>query len=192
MTEILGTTMEIIRVDLIIGFGLYSILLFIFRMFLSEKERINEFDKVACRTVVYLGLAYAAIWLILIPIDYYGITDQTERTDFLYRRFRGPYAFAFWIQPLFWIALTQLLRFRVMRKSLAYRILMSLLFIFTFERFVILTTSFHRDHQPMDWMLDQVPGALETIVGLTIKTLLFTLVAGIHYFAKTKLSGTKR
>lgn len=184
--------MEVIRVDLIIGFGLYSILLFIFRMFLSEKERINEFDKVACRTVVYLGLVYAAIWLILIPIDYYEISGQTERTDFLNRRFRGPYAFAFWVQPLFWIALTQLLRFRAMRRLLAYRILMSLLFIFTFERLVIMIASIHRDHVQSWWTVDIVPAAGMTIVGLTIKTLLFTLVAGIHYFAKIKLSGTKR
>jgi len=184
LKEIIHLIIEIITIDIPIGFGLYSILFFIFRYFSKQKKLLNDFDESACRLMEYAGIVFGVLWMAEILISYYELNNEIEKSAFQHRLF-GVYWFGFWLQPLFWIFLTQLLRIKILRKSLIYRLVLSLLFYFTFERIVILTTSLHRDYLPDSWGLDISPS--EIILGLTAKTILFILFVSIFHFGNRKL-----
>ena len=64
MITILDFLLEFIRVDLIIGFGSYSIVLIVLKLFSYKKEFLKEFDICACKTIVYLGILYGIIWIL--------------------------------------------------------------------------------------------------------------------------------
>lgn len=96
------------------------------------------------------------------------------------QRLTGPYWFGYWLQPLFWIVLTQLLWIKALQQSLVFRILLSALFLFSFERMVIIITSFHRDYLPSSWSLGL--SSAEILLGMLYKTILFTLIVfGVHF-----------
>lgn len=183
MKETIHLIIEIIRIDIPIGFGLYSILFFIIRFFSKQKKLLNDFDVSACRLMVYAGIVFGVLWMAEILISYYELNNEIEKSAFQQRLF-GVYWFGFWLQPLFWIFLTQLLRIKILRKSLIYRLVLSLLFYFTFERIVILTTSLHKDYLPDSWGLEF--STTEIILGLTAKTILFILLVSIYHYGTRK------
>ncbi|TGV00218.1 hypothetical protein EM932_20575 [Flavivirga rizhaonensis] len=84
---------------------------------------------------------------------YLGLENETEKTEY-YERLTGKYAYAIWIQPIFWFLLTQAYRIKFIKKYLINRIIISFLFVVTFERFVILITTIHRDYLPSSWTLN--------------------------------------
>ena len=184
MTETFKFITDFIRIDIIIGFGLYSILFFAIRLFVNNKELINLFDKSACKVAIYSGVLFAILWLIGMYSYYFNITDELEKTSYL-QRLIGKYWFGYWLQPLFWILLTQLLRIKFLRKNLIFRILMSLLFVITFERFVIIIASFHRDYLPSSWTLNL--SMIEIIGGLTSKVFIFIAFTSIYHFGREKV-----
>ncbi len=179
MIEIFELIITFIRVDLLIGFGFYSILFFIFKLFSAKKEFIIKFDLSACQTVIYIGIIYAVLWLFGMLIFYFQIEDGIEKTDYL-QRLTGKYWFGYWLQPLFWILLTQLLRINFLRKSLTYRILMSLFFVFSFEQIDVIIISFNRGHLSSSWPMNL--SLFEMLIGLTTKTLVFILIVSVYYF----------
>ncbi|HCQ13343.1 hypothetical protein, partial [Flavobacterium sp.] len=61
MITILDFLLEFIRVDLMIGFGCYSIVLIILKLFSYKKEFLKEFDTYACKIIIYLGILYGII-----------------------------------------------------------------------------------------------------------------------------------
>ncbi|MDN5201970.1 hypothetical protein QQ008_11365 [Fulvivirgaceae bacterium BMA10] len=184
MKETFSYIADFIRIDFLIGFGLYSILFFLIRLFKAKKGFLTEFDRSACSITIYAGITFAILWLTGILIHYFQITEDLERIAYL-QRIIGEYWFGFWLQPLFWILLTQLLRINAFRKSLIYRLVMSLLFVFSFERVIIIITSVHRDYLSKSWSLDLTP--FEITLGLTTKTILFILIASGFHFGRKRL-----
>lgn len=184
MTDTFTFITDIIRLDIIIGFGLYSILFFIIKLFIEKKEFIIQFDENACKIAIYSGIIFAILWLIGMYSYYFSLTDELEKTSYV-QRLTGKYWFGYWLQPLFWILLTQLLRIRLLRKNLIFRIIMSLLFVITFERFIIIVTSFHRDYLPSSWSMNL--SITEIIGGLTSKILIFIVLVSIFHFGKQKV-----
>jgi len=65
----------------------------------------------------------------------------------------GKYWFGYWVQPLLWVSLTQLLRIKTIRKNVLLRILFSFLLIFSIEKYVIMMVAFHRDYLPSSWTM---------------------------------------
>jgi hypothetical protein len=186
MVAVFDFILDFIRVDLIIGFGWYSIIFFISKLFRYKKEFFIGFDKQACKTVAFLGLAYGIVWIIAVLLTYFNVMNEEEKTQFI-RRLTGPYSFGYWFQPLFWVMLTQLLRIRFIRRFLIFRLLICISFILTFERFVIIVTSLHRDYLPSSWGMFSWDFGITWwmfSLSLIIKTIEFVIIVFAYKYAK--------
>ena len=193
MVAVFDFILDFIRVDLIIGFGWYSILFFIFRLFKYQKELLTEFDKNACKTLIFLGILFALIWITLVTFTYFGIMNEEEKTQFI-RRLTGQYSFGYWLQPLFWLIITQLVRLHFVRRFLIFRLLICVSFVLTFERFVIIVTSIHRDYIPGSWTMFNLGFGFtwwEFLLSVFIKSIEFCIIVFAYKYCKQKLLNLK-
>lgn len=192
MVAVFDFILDFIRIDLIIGFGWYSILFFVLRLFNYKKEFLTEFDKHACKTAVLLGILFALVWLIAVIFNYFLVLETDEKAQFIHR-ITGPYSFGYWFQPLFWLILTQLLRIRFVNRFLLFRILIVIPFILTFERFVIIVTSLHRDYLPSSWTMYNDLGITywDFLLSVIVKAIEFTIIVIIFKYTKQKVSNLK-
>jgi hypothetical protein len=193
MITALDFLLDFISVDLIIGFGWYSIVFFSLLLFSVKKEFLIEFDKSACRTVVYLGILYGLVWFSASILNYLVEMDEDQKSQFI-RLLTGKYSFGLWFQPLFWVALTQLLRIQFVRKYLLLRVMICIFFILTFERFVIIYTSFQRDYLPSSWTLYNYGFGItwwQILLSALIKMFEFTLVVYVYKYLKNQKSKIK-
>ncbi|HEX9979044.1 MAG TPA: hypothetical protein VGB50_00600 [Flavobacterium sp.] len=182
MNETLYLILEIIRVDIFIAFGLCSILYLILSL-CSRKAIVKTFDLYACKTVVYSGIIFFLVWIAVVLSAYIeGAPD--DRLGMTQRMF-GPYWFGYWLQPLLYIILSQILRLKKVRKQIVLRILIALVFIITVEQFVILITSFHRDYLPSSYRMNM--STSELVVGLVFKLLLFVVLTSLLYLYDVKV-----
>jgi hypothetical protein len=188
MLEVIKFLTDFIRIDILVAFGLYSILFFIVRQFLNKKDSINEFDRNACKIVIYSGIAFAILWIAGNFLFYFQVADEFEKQTIV-QNLTGKYWSGYLIQPLFWIILTQLFRIKFIRKFLIFRLIISLSFVITFERLVILATSINRGNLSNSPSIgfDLGLNSLEVIVGLMLKLLIFTLIVSVFHFGKQKL-----
>jgi len=181
MFEFLGLSSEFIRNDLLIGFGLYSVLFFCLKLFGLKSTFLSVFDRNAIRVVIFLGcLLFCFNIIVYILGDYASM--ETRSGPFI----RG----AFYIQTFFWLLLTQLLWFRFFENSIIYRVLMSSLCFLTFERFIIIVTSLHRDYLPGDSFSTRVFEMIsltDIIFGLSLKLLTFIMIVGIYQLGRNVL-----
>lgn len=188
MSEIINFITDFIRIDIFVGFGFYSILYFLLRLFLKDKTLISDFDKSAVQLIIYLGFLWLALWLIGTLVFYFGLENETEKAQY-YEHLTGKYAYGIWIQPIFWFLLTQLYRIKLIKKYLIFRIIISLFFVLTFERFILFIISLHRDYLPSSWTLDNEYG-IDTdylIMGLLSKTLVVLAIISLYHFGIKKI-----
>lgn len=183
MIEFFQVSLDILRYHIFIGFGLYSILFFIFKRWARLEKLPSEFDQMACKFIIYAGLLYSLLWISLTSFSYFETQGEIERSVFL-KRFKGPLWHGFVFEPIYYIALTQLLWIKSFRKSLVYRVGTAFLFAFTFERIIRVLTSLHRDYLPSNWILLSSPA--EMVVDLSLKALLFIVIISILVIAKRK------
>ncbi len=189
MVDFFNIVLEWIRVDLIIGFGWYSILLFILKLFPYKKEFFTQFDKLACKTVVFLGIAYGVIAFTILLAVYLNIAVDEERSRFI-QRATGYYWLGYLLQPLFFVAWTQLLRIRFVRKILVFRLLICVLFVLSFEQCVIMYTSFQRDYLPVGWTLYNLELGItwwEFLLSFVIKIIEFIVIMFAYKYAKQSI-----
>ena len=184
MVNFFNFILDFIRVDLLIGFGWYSVLFYILRLFKYKKDILTEFDKNACKTFLFLGILFAVVWFLAVTLDYALIMTEAEKTQFL-GRLTGEYSFGIWLQPLFWLIITQLIRFNIIKKFLFFRILIVIPFVLTFERFVIIVTSLHRDYLPSSWIMYQDLGFTwwEFLLSILVKAIEFSLILLAYKYA---------
>lgn len=187
MSEILFFIGDFLRLDIFVGFGYYSIIYFLLRRILKDRTFITDFDKSAVSIVIFGGIIWFLLWLIGI-FTYYTELDGIEKSEY-FERLTGKYAYGTWIQPIFWLILTQLYRIKFIKRFLFFRIIISLLFVLTFERFVIMVTSLHRDYLPSDWTLktDVELGTEYWIIGLLAKIFFFITTASVFHFGRKKI-----
>lgn len=195
MNEIINFITDAIRIDIFIGFGFYSIVFYLLKLFLRDKTFILNFDKSAVHFITSLGIIWITLWLVGIFLIYLGLENEIEKTKYI-ERLTGRYSYGGWIQPFFWFILTQLYRINFIKKYLIFRIFFSLLFVLTFERFVIIVTSLHQDYLPSSWSLDNefnIPTDY-LIIGILVKTFTVILVFSLYHFGKKyfKLVYSKR
>ena len=182
---------EFIRIDIFVGFGYYSILFFLTRLFTKNnqyKNFLRDFDRSVVEFIIYLGFVWLFLWFLGLFLFYLGLENEAAREEF-YDRLFGEYAYAVWLQPIFWFSLTQLLRIDIIKKYLIFRVLLSVLFVLTFEMVTILVTSWHSDYLPSSWALDTGVG-LETgslVFGLIVKVLIALVIFTSYHFGSKKL-----
>lgn len=164
---------QFIVLDLFIGYGVYSLLVF---PFFKRTQWIGKLDDAANKVIAGCGLIYLASFFIMV-----NLTPPPQVSD-------ARYWWALWIQPILWLFATQLVRIDSVKRSIIARIAISLVLIFSFERFVIIVTSFHRDYVPSGWASSAGSDMIPAIVlGLTLKGMIFCAVAYGYLYLDHKL-----
>lgn len=136
------------------GFAMVSTLLIITRKVMKFEHfitvaHIEAMCKVLILTGMLVGFAYATEFF----IAWYG-GNEYERFAFV-NRATGPYAWAYWTMVACNVISPQFLWYRPIRTNLTLVFIISI-FInigMWFERFVIITTSLHRDYLPSSWAM---------------------------------------
>jgi molybdopterin-containing oxidoreductase family membrane subunit len=161
MKEFLEVTNQFVINDIFIGYGSYSFVFIVITLFVRENDTVVKFDDTANGIVSFFGLVFLISLVIL-------IIQAPQPTTF------RAYWWGPWIQSIIWIAVTQLLWITQVRRSSIIRIIISLLLMISFERYVIIVTSFHRDYVPGGWVSALTP--MQLIMGLTLKMAIFFLL----------------
>lgn len=177
MKDILDLVSQIIIVDIFIGFGLYSIAYVLITLFKKDIKFLNELDVKATRFIIFSGLLFSLLVVI-------GILDGVDTGR--------QYWWAPWIQVLVWILITQLFWIKRVRTISVLRVILAIPLILSFERYVILVTSLHRDYIPASWT--SVPSWItptELVAGLTIKVFVFCLLSVIYSYIVDRLRRIK-
>lgn len=136
------------------GFAMVSTLLIITRKVMHFEHlitvsHIEAMCKILILTGMIVGLAYSTEFF----MAWYG-GNEYERFTFI-NRATGPYAWAYWTMVSCNVISPQFLWFKKIRTNL---FLVFIISIFVnigmwFERFVIITTSLHRDYLPSSWAM---------------------------------------
>lgn len=186
MKENILLLLQIITVDFFTAFGLYTFLFLIVSIF-TKKPIIKKMDDEANGFIALAGVIYFAVWIIGIFV-FYADSNIEEKTSMLSRMF-GKYWFGYWLQPVLWVSLTQLLRIRAIRKNVLLRLLFSFLLIFSIEKYVIMMVAFHRDYLPGSWTMynDLSIYPSNFFLMLLAKILMFLLFVGIYYLIKSRI-----
>jgi Ni/Fe-hydrogenase subunit HybB-like protein len=134
------------------GFAMVVTLLVIMREVFNFKnyitmDHLERMNKVIMATGMIVGYAYASEFFIA---WYSG--SPFEKYVFLNRAF-GPYWWAYWIMATCNVIIPQIFWFRKARRNIAVMFAVSLYVNIGmwFERYVIVTTSLHRDFLPSSW-----------------------------------------
>jgi 2-polyprenyl-3-methyl-5-hydroxy-6-metoxy-1,4-benzoquinol methylase len=174
MADFFDLVLQIIRVDFFIAFGLYSILYAIVTLF-YRNPAIDAFDRSASQLIRWIA------WLFLLAVIIYSIALYSSGTlqekQMLLLRISGPYAFAYWTRPLSWIVFTQLLRIQKVRRNKLIRLFLSICMIVSFEQYVIIVTSLHRDYLPGGWSMSFTP--TEFISGILLKIVFWMAIVAL-------------
>ncbi|ARN76829.1 hypothetical protein BST97_01785 [Nonlabens spongiae] len=99
MSEILLIIRDLLRIDILVGFGFYSIIYFLIKLFLRNKKWLADFDKSAIQTVIYVGIAWFVLWLIGLISYYFELDNNLLRREY-YDQLTNKYTFAVWAEPL--------------------------------------------------------------------------------------------
>lgn len=190
MTEKIIFTLHLINQDFFTAFGLFTIL-YLFLSIFIKKEILHQIDEEANKFISFIGILYLIIWIIGIIVEF-NILNEEDKISMLNRIF-GKYWFGFWIQPLFWVVITQLLRFKKIRKNILLRLLFSLLLILSIEKMILISITFHRDYLPSSWTmyneLDIYPSNF--ILLILLKIFIFLIFVGIFRFVSDRIKSLK-
>ncbi|MFN7685209.1 MAG: NrfD/PsrC family molybdoenzyme membrane anchor subunit [Oligoflexia bacterium] len=136
------------------GFAMVVTLLVIMREMFGFKnyitmDHLEKMNKIIMATGMMVGYAYACEFFIA---WYSGA--QFEKYVFINRAF-GPYWWAYWTMAICNVIIPQIFWIRSMRRNIGVMFVVSL-FVnigMWFERYVIVTTSLHRDFLPSSWAM---------------------------------------
>ncbi|TDP00646.1 hypothetical protein [Flavobacterium sp. 245] len=183
-------TLQLIQIDFFTAFGLVTILYFLISIF-SKNQYLKNIDEESNRFISFIGIVFLLVWIIGIFTELNLLTEEDK--GFLIDRMFGKYWIGFWIQPLLWVIVTQLLRLNSVRKNVLLRIIFAVLLIFSIEKMVIIYTSFQRDYLPSSWVmyndLSIYPSNL--ILELLMKIVVFLLSVGIFFLINRKINERK-
>lgn len=180
--KMLASIMDFIRIDIFTVFGLYSIIYVICAIVLKDKHKVNKFDAISCRLINFSGLVYFGCFLFSIILI---LCKGDEAKEALTNRMFGPYWFAYFSQPITYLLITQLLRLQKVRNSKIARLLFVPFMLITFEVYVILMTSLHRDNLANNWSMDI--SIFEVIIGFSTKILFYIIIVGLFYLVTERL-----
>ncbi|RZJ69622.1 hypothetical protein [Flavobacterium sp.] len=164
------------------GFLLYTIIYFAIRIS-KRKDKLREFDRCATIVICTASLLFLAVWMgetILI----WNTSDESQNA--ILNRMTGSYALAYWLQPMLYSVIPQLLWMRKVRENYISRFLIAFFLFFNFEKFVIIVTSLHRDYLPSSWTMYSDSFFPYLILGLLWKLALFAGLTSLLYAMRKK------
>lgn len=188
MSERIIFTFEIILIDFFAAYGLITILYLILSIF-TKNQLIKQVDEQSNRSISFVGIIYLIVWMIATITDLNSI-DEESKASLLNRMF-GEYWFTVWLQPFLWFSITQLLRFKVIRKNILLRLVFSILLILSIERIVIIITSFHRDYLPSSWSMYSSIYPSNIFIELPMRISFFLVFVGFFAFINRKINKWK-
>ncbi len=134
------------------GFAMVLTLMILTRKVMHLDDYITDRHlQLMCRVLQLTGLMVAVAYSTEFFMAWYS-GNQYERFVFI-NRATGPFAWAFWMMVCCNVGLPQLLWIRRLKENVAFLFCMSIVVNIGmwFERFVIITTSIHRDFLPSSW-----------------------------------------
>lgn len=136
------------------GFAMVLTLLIIMRKVMNYEHYITKYHIDAmCKVLLCTGMLVGLAYLTEFFVAWYS-GNPYERYAFLNRAI-GPYAWAFWTMVSCNVIFPQILWFKRFRYNLKVVFIISIIVNIGmwFERFVIITTSLHRDFLPSSWAM---------------------------------------
>jgi hypothetical protein len=148
--------------DLFTGYALYTVAFVIWTFFRKPGRMLSSWDDSANLLVRYAGV-FVFFHSLFALISF----DMGSDMPF------NPYP---WIQLLVWLVASQLLWVKAFRQHRLLRIFIAIVLFFSFEKFVIIVTSLHRDYLPSSWESDVFPYGLWVAITLALITKAVTFV----------------
>lgn len=136
------------------GFAMVLTLLIITRKLMNFEHliTINHIESI-CKILLFTGMLVGFAYTTEFFMAWYS-GNEYERFTFI-NRATGPYAWAYWTMVSCNVISPQFLWFKAVRRNLVFVFILSI-FVnigMWFERFVIITTSLHRDYLPSSWAM---------------------------------------
>ena len=178
--ETIDQIVDFIALNFLGFFGLYSLLFFLFLTFWKNKNELIEFDKSAIRLTLWVGTFWIVLKLVGLVFLIYRLKKDTDSLAF--SQHLTWFIENIWFQFLFWIALSQALRFGFISKNLIPRLLISFFFVFSFNA---IETMMDPNH-PNYWLNTQSwnNGFFRILVNLKFRTIAFILIVGLFHFGR--------
>jgi len=182
MHEIIYGLTQLINIVLFTGYAVYTLTWIVVSLIFKNNRFVKELDEAANRLVPFLGILFFVLWMAGLVLFY--TTESAENIVGFNNRAFGKYWWGYWLQPTLYVVATQLLWFSKFRHQEALRFLIAFVLFFSFEKFVILTTSLHRDYFPSSWE-DESPANyfLWNLLDRFATALIFVVLALLYYFA---------
>ena len=79
MSEIIFYLANILRVDIFVGFGFYSIIFFLIKLFLKSNKTLTAFDESAVRVMIYGGILWFLLWFIGTFVFYFELETKLDK-----------------------------------------------------------------------------------------------------------------
>jgi hypothetical protein len=185
MIESLLFNLEVILADFFSAYGLVTIICLILSIFIKNQLLQNINDQ-SSRFISVIGIVYLIVWLTATIVEL-NIIDQESKTYLLNIMF-GKYWFGFWIQPLLFFSMSQLLKIKEIQKNILLKLIFSLFFMLTIEKLVIIFTSFHRDYLPSSWTMSSSVYSSNLFLEFLIKISIFLLLVLFFKIINQKIS----
>lgn len=167
MNELLNLAVKIITLDIFIGYGLFTLVWLVTSIIKGHSETIDKVDIKASKFIRFVGVIYFICIVTMIIISAITVDDYEIRWHPL-------------IQVLVWTTMTQLIMIEKVRANRILRLTLAILFVVSFELFVILVTSVHRDYSTEG--LFSGLSTTDLVIGLTSKTLIFCILTIVYSF----------
>nr|WP_321226119.1 hypothetical protein [uncultured Psychroserpens sp.] len=143
---------------LFFGFCIVTLLALLIYIFYKKRE-LRTFINYTVLVAKNLAIFYFVIYAISLCIYY-----TSKEFEFFEGRAVGPYAWAYWmmlLRPLVFCALLQLFWLKKIATKMRYVALITFLVLIVslfsgsiFEKFVIITASYHRDYLPSSYQIN--------------------------------------
>jgi hypothetical protein len=182
--ELVQTLRDPITDNIFIGYGIFSITYILVCIFIKNHAFIDKLDESSNKIIIFSGLIYFLLWMIGMYFSFKEINSEEEKYRLLNRMF-GPYWFGYWLQPVLWILITQLMWFKKIRRLKILRIVMSVILAVPFEKVVILITSLHRDYVPASHV--SYFSVSVVIIGIFAYLVLYSILVTIFYLISEKI-----
>lgn len=136
------------------GFAMVLTLLIVARKIMNFENYITvNHIEAMCKILLATGLMVGLAYITEVFMAWYS-GNEYERFAYINRSI-GPYAWAYWMMVIFNVLIPQFLWIKKIRRSMLIIFIISLLVNIGMwlERFVIITTSLHRDFLPSSWVM---------------------------------------
>lgn len=149
-------TSTILFDSIFLGFAITQLMFLVWRVFKGGlPERMGEINTTSLFLVRYAGIGLIILWPLLAFIRVYTYIDYTDAVWIWTSKLFGDNWGWHWAYPVLFLLATQVFWFKKVASSMTLRLIISvaILFILSYNRFVIVMVSQHREYvnQPYYW-----------------------------------------